>query len=116
VTTPKIGSVTHYSAQIWIHVALNREDKGLQRKQTTLESIIEKKSLINLLQAFPVAVKVSFFCFRLLWSLILGFSAALPPWRAGCLLRRSLPPHFIPAQVRQRNQRPHRLSPPLAFA
>ncbi|TEB31878.1 UPF0187-domain-containing protein [Coprinellus micaceus] len=42
---------------IWIHVALNREDKGLQRKQTTLESIIEKKSLINLLQAFPVAVK-----------------------------------------------------------
>ncbi|TEB22308.1 UPF0187-domain-containing protein [Coprinellus micaceus] len=42
---------------IWIHVPLNREDKGLQRKQTTLESIIEKKSFINLLQAFPVAVK-----------------------------------------------------------
>ncbi|KAF5336356.1 hypothetical protein D9611_006596 [Ephemerocybe angulata] len=42
---------------IWIHVPLNREDKGLQRKQTNLESIIEKKSILNLLQAFPVAVK-----------------------------------------------------------
>ncbi|KAJ2926685.1 hypothetical protein H1R20_g10406, partial [Candolleomyces eurysporus] len=42
---------------IWIHVPLGREDKGLQRKQTNLESIIEKKSILNLLQAFPVAVK-----------------------------------------------------------
>ncbi|KAJ2926688.1 hypothetical protein H1R20_g10405, partial [Candolleomyces eurysporus] len=50
-------ATTNLGELIWIHVPLHREDKGLQRKQTDLESIIEKKSIINLLQAFPVAVK-----------------------------------------------------------
>ncbi|RXW16477.1 hypothetical protein EST38_g9381 [Candolleomyces aberdarensis] len=50
-------ATTNFGELIWIHVPLGREDKGLQRKQTNLESIIEKKSILTLLQAFPVAVK-----------------------------------------------------------
>lgn len=42
---------------LWIHVPLNRMDQTLGRNQTDLESIIEKKSILNILQAFPVAVK-----------------------------------------------------------
>ncbi|KAJ7096646.1 Bestrophin, RFP-TM, chloride channel-domain-containing protein [Mycena belliarum] len=41
---------------IWIHVPLDRTDKD-NKKMTTVESIIEKKSMINLVQGFSVAVK-----------------------------------------------------------
>nr|GAT50495.1 predicted protein [Mycena chlorophos] len=41
---------------IWIHVPLNRKDAS-GRALTTVESVIEKKSMINLVQAFAVAVK-----------------------------------------------------------
>ena len=37
--------------QIWIHVALGHEDKGLGRKQSDLEGVIEKKSIINLVSS-----------------------------------------------------------------
>ncbi|TFK41718.1 Bestrophin, RFP-TM, chloride channel-domain-containing protein [Crucibulum laeve] len=42
---------------IWIHIPNEREDKGVQKKQTELQSIIEKKTMINLVQAFAVSVK-----------------------------------------------------------
>lgn len=42
---------------IWLHVPNERENKGLQQKQTVVQSIIEKKSMINLIQAFSVSVK-----------------------------------------------------------
>ncbi|KAF7324182.1 hypothetical protein MKEN_00641000 [Mycena kentingensis (nom. inval.)] len=41
---------------IWIHVPFERTDKE-GKKMTTVESVIEKKSMINLVQAFSVAVK-----------------------------------------------------------
>ncbi|KAJ6484402.1 UPF0187-domain-containing protein [Mycena vitilis] len=41
---------------IWIHVPTERTDKA-QVKMTTVQSIIEKKSMINLVQAFSVSVK-----------------------------------------------------------
>jgi hypothetical protein len=66
----------HHFAQIWLHVPNDRETKGLQQKQTVVQSIVEKKSMINLvsrqgpnldklipkadhqIQAFSVSVKV----------------------------------------------------------
>lgn len=42
---------------IWIHVPDNRPDKGDGKHQTVLQNIIEKKSMVNLVQAFSVAVK-----------------------------------------------------------
>ncbi|KII84648.1 hypothetical protein PLICRDRAFT_57611 [Plicaturopsis crispa FD-325 SS-3] len=42
---------------IWIHVPDERVDKDKQKAQSILESVIEKKSMINLIQAFSVAVK-----------------------------------------------------------
>ncbi|KAJ7727755.1 UPF0187-domain-containing protein [Mycena metata] len=41
---------------IWIHVAIERVDKD-KVPMSTVQSIIEKKSMINLVQAFSVAVK-----------------------------------------------------------
>ncbi|KAJ6608293.1 UPF0187-domain-containing protein [Mycena sp. CBHHK59/15] len=41
---------------IWIHVPVERVDKE-KNKMTTIQSIIEKKSMINLVQGFSVAVK-----------------------------------------------------------
>ncbi|KAF7349368.1 hypothetical protein MSAN_01726600 [Mycena sanguinolenta] len=41
---------------IWIHVPLERTDKDNNRL-TTIQSVIEKKSMINLVQGFSVAVK-----------------------------------------------------------
>ncbi|KAJ7752469.1 Bestrophin, RFP-TM, chloride channel-domain-containing protein [Mycena maculata] len=41
---------------IWIHVATERTDKD-KNKMTTVQSIIEKKSMINLVQGFSVATK-----------------------------------------------------------
>ncbi|KAF7350361.1 hypothetical protein MVEN_01340800 [Mycena venus] len=41
---------------IWIHVPVDRTDKD-KNKMTTVQSIIEKKSMINLVQGFSVAVK-----------------------------------------------------------
>jgi len=41
---------------IWIHVAIDRTDKD-KVKMTTVQSVIEKKSMINLVQGFSVAVK-----------------------------------------------------------
>jgi ion channel-forming bestrophin family protein len=40
--------------KIWIHVPNERKDKS----QTVVHSIVEKKSMVNLTQAFSVAVKV----------------------------------------------------------
>ncbi|KAI5888298.1 UPF0187-domain-containing protein [Schizophyllum commune H4-8] len=42
---------------IWIHVSNDRPPKDGQPGQSVLKSIIEKKSMINLVQAFSVAVK-----------------------------------------------------------
>jgi ion channel-forming bestrophin family protein len=41
---------------IWIHVPIERTDKD-KNQMTTVQSIIEKKSMINLVQGFSVAVK-----------------------------------------------------------
>jgi len=41
---------------IWIHVPVERVDKE-KNKMTTVQSVIEKKSMINLVQAFSVSVK-----------------------------------------------------------
>ncbi|KAJ6590708.1 Bestrophin, RFP-TM, chloride channel-domain-containing protein [Mycena vulgaris] len=41
---------------IWIHVPIERTDKD-KNKMTTVQSIIEKKSMINLVQGFSVSVK-----------------------------------------------------------
>ncbi|KAJ7509434.1 Bestrophin, RFP-TM, chloride channel-domain-containing protein [Mycena galericulata] len=41
---------------IWIHVSTERVDKD-KNKLTTIQSIVEKKSMINLVQGFSVAVK-----------------------------------------------------------
>lgn len=41
----------------WIHVAPTREAKNDIPASTPLEIVLEKKTMINLLQAFPVAVK-----------------------------------------------------------
>lgn len=36
--------------QIWIHVPSEREDKVTKEKKPLLESVIEKKSIINLVR------------------------------------------------------------------
>jgi predicted membrane chloride channel (bestrophin family) len=41
---------------IWIHVPIDRTDKE-KNQMTTVQSVIEKKSMINLVQGFSVAVK-----------------------------------------------------------
>ncbi|KAF7356016.1 hypothetical protein MVEN_00931000 [Mycena venus] len=41
---------------IWIHVPFERVDKD-KKTMTTVESVIEKKSMVNLVQAFSVSVK-----------------------------------------------------------
>ncbi|KAF7324044.1 hypothetical protein MKEN_00626600 [Mycena kentingensis (nom. inval.)] len=41
---------------VWIHVPMERTDKA-GTKLSTIESVVEKKSMINLVQAFSVAVK-----------------------------------------------------------
>ncbi|KAF8881234.1 Bestrophin, RFP-TM, chloride channel-domain-containing protein [Infundibulicybe gibba] len=41
----------------WIHVPFERDNKGEQKKITALEAVIEKKTMVNLVQAFPAAVK-----------------------------------------------------------
>ncbi|KIY66221.1 UPF0187-domain-containing protein [Cylindrobasidium torrendii FP15055 ss-10] len=53
-----ITSASRNLAQLfWIHVANERINSGKQVAQTNLESIIEKKTMINLVQGFSVAVK-----------------------------------------------------------
>lgn len=42
---------------IWIHVPTDRSDKDKLKNRTALQNIIEKKSMINLVQAFSVSVK-----------------------------------------------------------
>ncbi|KAJ6511649.1 Bestrophin, RFP-TM, chloride channel-domain-containing protein [Mycena vulgaris] len=41
---------------IWIHVPFDRVDKD-KNKMTTVQSVIEKKTMVNLVQAFSVSVK-----------------------------------------------------------
>ncbi|KAJ7897705.1 Bestrophin, RFP-TM, chloride channel-domain-containing protein [Mycena olivaceomarginata] len=41
---------------IWIHVPFERVDKD-KKSMTTVQSVIEKKSMVNLVQAFSVSVK-----------------------------------------------------------
>ncbi|KAJ7031904.1 Bestrophin, RFP-TM, chloride channel-domain-containing protein [Mycena alexandri] len=41
---------------IWIHVPFERVDKD-KKKMTVVQSVIEKKTMVNLVQAFSVAVK-----------------------------------------------------------
>jgi len=43
--------------QIWIHIPVDRSNKGEAAKTTHLQNIIEKKSMINLILAFSVSVK-----------------------------------------------------------
>ncbi|KAJ7509546.1 Bestrophin, RFP-TM, chloride channel-domain-containing protein [Mycena galericulata] len=54
------GSITIASRNIaqiiWIHVPFERVDTK-KREMTTLQSVIEKKTMINLVQAFSVSVK-----------------------------------------------------------
>jgi len=42
---------------IWIHVPFDRTTKDSQGKMTTAQSVIEKKSMVNLVQGFSVSVK-----------------------------------------------------------
>ncbi|KAJ3519224.1 hypothetical protein NM688_g9332 [Phlebia brevispora] len=42
---------------IWIHVPFDRVDKATGQKKPTLQVVIEKKSMINLVQAYSVSVK-----------------------------------------------------------
>lgn len=42
---------------IWIHVPFERTNKDTKEKMSHLQVVIEKKSMINLIQAYPVAVK-----------------------------------------------------------
>lgn len=44
--------------QIWIHVPFERIDKKTGQQKSTLEIVIEKKSMVNLVQAYAVSVKV----------------------------------------------------------
>ena len=44
--------------QIWIHVPFERTDKKTGERKSTLEIVIEKKSMVNLVQAYAVSVKV----------------------------------------------------------
>ena len=37
-----------YCVQVWIHVSSDREDKVTKQKKPLLESVIEKKSIVNL--------------------------------------------------------------------
>ncbi|GLB39223.1 putative bestrophin, RFP-TM, chloride channel [Lyophyllum shimeji] len=41
----------------WIHVPSERNIEGLSKDQATLRGVIEKKTMINLIQAFSVSVK-----------------------------------------------------------
>jgi len=53
-----IGTASRNLAQMfWIHVALDRSDKPACKDQTVLQATIEKKTMINLIQAFSVSVK-----------------------------------------------------------
>ncbi|KAF9041949.1 UPF0187-domain-containing protein [Hymenopellis radicata] len=53
-----ITSASRNLAQmIWIHVPNDRLPRDGKPRQTNLESIIEKKTMINLIQAFSVAIK-----------------------------------------------------------
>ena len=45
--------------QIWIHVPFERTNKKTGQQKSVLEITIEKKSMINLVQAYSVAVKVN---------------------------------------------------------
>ena len=45
-------------SQIWIHVPFERVDKKTGQTKSTLEMVIEKKSMVNLVQAYSVSVKV----------------------------------------------------------
>ncbi|KAI0776370.1 Bestrophin, RFP-TM, chloride channel-domain-containing protein [Irpex lacteus] len=51
---------------IWIHVPFDRVNKATGEKRPHLEVVIEKKSMINLVQAYSVAVKGG-------WRLLRGF-------------------------------------------
>ncbi|EEB87042.1 hypothetical protein MPER_15788, partial [Moniliophthora perniciosa FA553] len=42
---------------IWIHVPNERPKKDGERHISVLEAIVEKKTMINLIQAFSVSVK-----------------------------------------------------------
>ncbi|TFK41737.1 Bestrophin, RFP-TM, chloride channel-domain-containing protein [Crucibulum laeve] len=55
--TTIMSTSRNLAQMIWIHVPDIRKDQGAQKWQTELHSIIEKKSMINLIQAFPVSVK-----------------------------------------------------------
>jgi len=53
-----IGVVSRNMAQqIWVHIPNRRLDKNGAEIQTELQSVIEKKSMINLIQGFSVATK-----------------------------------------------------------
>ncbi|KAJ8089642.1 hypothetical protein PM082_014902 [Marasmius tenuissimus] len=57
-TWSNIMTLTRNLAQlIWIHVPNDRLEKEGERKPTHLECVIEKKTMINLVQAFAVSVK-----------------------------------------------------------
>lgn len=42
---------------IWIHIPDNRSDMPKFKDRTVLQNVIEKKSMVNLVQAFPVSLK-----------------------------------------------------------
>ena len=45
--------------KIWVHVPFERIDKKTNESIPTLQTIIEKKSMVNLVQAYSVSVKVN---------------------------------------------------------
>ena len=46
--------------QIWLHVPSERVDKKTGQVRTKLAIAIEKKSMVNLVQAYSVSVKVRY--------------------------------------------------------
>ncbi|KAJ3504919.1 hypothetical protein NLJ89_g7689 [Agrocybe chaxingu] len=43
----------------WVHIPVDRTGKGDAAKSTMIQNVIEKKSMVNLILAFAVSVKVT---------------------------------------------------------
>ncbi|CAA7268302.1 unnamed protein product [Cyclocybe aegerita] len=52
-----ITASRNLAQQIWVHVPVDRTGKGTAANTTTLQNVIEKKSMVNLVLAYAVSVK-----------------------------------------------------------
>lgn len=104
-TIPVKESFTHVLntclIQIWIHVPDERMDKAGNKTKSLLECTIEKKSMVNLIHAFSVAVKVCpQYGLPSTPKKLTSRSSARSAWRARHLLRRSLSSGCFPPTLR----------------